>query len=343
MSVSASQITPLGTNPSDQITIVMVAHGRADVVRQTLTSLANCKQPAAFAGMILVENGPPCGMAEAIAPFQDQLRITHETVSSPKKTVALNHALKLIGTGWALFIDDDVRVSSDWISLYAHAIAREPKGYYFGGPTACDYEQPPPAWLRLYLPDSARGLQFPEGTHDVRYPSCFLGFNWAADIEALLQAGGFPEQFGPGTPYGGGDESFMQLRLAELGQRGILIPEALVWHQISSDRCTPQWCIKRMYAGGQTAGLEAAWHDFRHPRRLAALRSHARHFKNRVASWPLGDLIRLNEHGRFWIRRLWSSMRGFCHGYRDALQGRPHPEPFLSQPHHHREHDSTHV
>jgi glycosyltransferase involved in cell wall biosynthesis len=302
----------------DPITLIMVAHGRAEVLRKTLAGLAACTQPTAFRGTIVAENGPPCGMEAVIAEFSQTLRIEHLRVTDRRKSVALNEALHAAESGWALFIDDDVRVSPDWIQVYADAIAESPDGHYFGGPTACDYEQAPPEWLRKYLPDSARGLQFPSGTREVRYPNCFLGFNWAARVESLLQAGGFPEQFGPGTPYGGGDESFMQRSLAELGQTGILIPQALVWHQIPADRCSPEWCLKRMYCGGQTVGLEAAWLDRQHPRPLASLRSYLRHWKNRLTGAPLLDLLRLGAHGRFWFARTRLWMQGFRAGYREA-------------------------
>lgn len=304
-------------NPSEEngITIVMVAHGRSDVVRQTLAGLAQCNQPANYRPLILVENGPECGMDAVVAEFRDRLSIVHERIGSPRKSVALNHALKIIERGWALFIDDDVRVNPDWIQAYAEVIAQAPEGHYFGGPTDVDYEQRPPEWLIPYLPASARGLVFPEGTTEVTYPACFLGFNWAARIESLLQAGGFPEQFGPGTPYGGGDESFMQRGLAALGETGILIPQAIVWHQIPADRCTPEWCLKRFFAGGQTTGIEAASIDQQQPRKFAAQRSYFRHFRNRLTSIPLLDVLLLTPRGRFWVQRTRSWLQGFRIGY----------------------------
>lgn len=309
----------------DPITLIIVAHGRAEVLRKTLAGLAACTLPAAFRGTIVAENGPPCGMEAVITEFSQALRIEHLRVTDRRKSVALNDALRHVGTGWALFIDDDVRVSPDWIQLYAQAIDEHPQGHYFGGPTACDYEQTPPEWLRAYLPDSARGLQFPSGTREVRYPDCFLGFNWAARIESLLLAGGFPEQFGPGTIYGAGDESFMQHGLVDLGETGILIPQALVWHQIPADRCSPEWCLKRMYCGGQTVGIEAAWGDQVSPRPLAAMRSYLRHLKNRCSGAPLLNLLRLGAEGRFWFARTLTWMHGFRAGYREAVRQASQP------------------
>ena len=318
---------PREMSTSNSITSVMVAHGRSAVVAQTLRGLADCEQPASYERMILVENGPPCGMAEAIAPFRERLRITHETASSPKKTVALNHALQWIGTGWALFIDDDVRVSPDWIRCYAEAISHERQGHYFGGPTSVDYEQRPPEWLIPYLPESAKGLAFPPSQTEIRYPLCFLGFNWAARVEALLQAGGFSEDFGPGTPLGGGDESFMQRQLSLAGQRGRVIPEALVWHQIPPDRCSAEWCLKRFFAGGQTVGIEAAWGERKRPRRLGSLRCYLRHLRNRVLSMPVGDVLRMSAPGRFWVQRTLHWMQGFSAGYRQAMNDGPASSP----------------
>lgn len=302
----------------DPITLIIVAHGRADVLRKTLAGLASCDQPATFRGTIVAENGPPCGMDDVVAEFSNSLRIEHLQVNDPRKSVALNTALRAAVPGWALFIDDDVRVSRSWMELYAAAFATSPQGHYFGGPTSVDYEQPPPEWLQQLLPSSARGLQFSEGTREIRYPSCFLGFNWAARTESLLKIGGFPEHVGPGTPYGGGDETFMQRRLAELGETGILIPEALVWHQIPANRCTPEWTLKRSYTSGQTKGIEAAWHDQEHPVRFARLRSHLRFFKHRMQYVPFLDLLRLRAAGIHGLKQALQWMSGFVSGYRVA-------------------------
>ncbi len=299
----------------------MVAHGRADVVRQTLEGLAHCEQPDSFQGLILVENGPPCGMSDVVAEFQTQLRIEHITIDSPQKTLALNHALRRIGTGWALFIDDDVRVKPDWIAVYADAIAREPQGYYFGGPTSVDYEQRPPDWLIPFFPLSARGLEFSDNQLVIKHPTCFLGFNWAARVSTLLELGGFPSQFGPGTPLGGGDESLMQMQLSQMGQIGRIIPEALVWHQIPVDRCTPEWTLKRFYGGGQATGILAATFEQRSPRWFGSLRCRLRHYRGRVSSAPLRHLIRLDCRGKFWIRQTLAWVRGFSTGYHKAMRG----------------------
>ena len=307
------------------VTIVIVAHGRPEVLRQTLAGLASCDQPESFRGTIVVENGPACGIDAVIAEFQDRLRIVHETVVSPKKTVALNHALHQLSTGWALFIDDDVRVSPDWITVYANAFADEPERYYFGGPTSVDYEQRPPKWLLPYLPESARGLEFPSSVTQIIYPRCFLGFNWAARVEDLVQAGRFSEDFGPGTLFGGGDESFMQMQLCRIGLRGRVLPAALVWHQIPTNRCSPAWSLKRSYGGGLTSGIEAAWYEQTKQRWCGSFRCHWRHLSKRLRSMPVLEVLRLSACGRFWARRTVQWALGFNTGFRLAETTRLNP------------------
>ncbi len=301
------------------ITIVIVAHGRADILRSTLMGLAACQKPVSFRGTILAENGPPCGIESVVAEFQEELCIEHLRISDPRKTVALNAAVEKAETGWAIFIDDDVRVPADWIMHYARAFEQAPAGYYFGGPTRCDYEEIPPDWLLHYLPDSARGLKFPAGTTEICFPSFFLGFNWAASVESIKLAHGYPIDFGPGTSYGVADESLMQQSLCMQGMRGRLIPEAIVWHQIPKDRCSPDWCLKRVFQGARFAGMVAAHHDRKQKRRLAWARSYARHFRYRLRSIPRLEVFRLNAHGRFWISRMWTSVRGFHVGYNQPL------------------------
>jgi len=181
-----------------------------------------------------------------------------------------------------------------------------------------DYEQRPPEWLIPFLPASARGLVFPEGTTEITYPTCFLGFNWAARIESLIHAGGFPEQFGPGTSFGVGDETLMQFLLKQAGQLGRVLPRAKVWHQVPKNRCAAEWALKRIHASGRVAGIEASWYERKIPRWLGDLRCHIRHARNQLKRVRLSDLLRLNAVGRFSFRCYWAWIVGFHTGYRES-------------------------
>ncbi|MEA3377273.1 MAG: hypothetical protein U9R72_13870 [Chloroflexota bacterium] len=113
------------------------------------------------------------------------------------------------------------------------------------------------AWLREYLPPSAKGLRYKE--EDVRGDRfCyFLGVNWAAFVADLQATGGFNPDFGPGSPTASrGQETEMQKRLWESGVKQVYVPEAKVWHYVPQDRCSPRWALGRGFQHGVERGLK---------------------------------------------------------------------------------------
>ena len=159
-----------------------------------------------------------------------------------------------IDEGLVVFLDDDVRVVPDLLEVYAAAARRAGPGQFFGGPVAPDYEEAPPDWLIEFLPLSARGWRPDDPSQAITRPF-FLGFNWAAFAGDLRRVGGFSERFGPGSDAGVGDETDMQRRLVTAGLKAVYVPQALVYHWVPRDRCSPEWALERAYRNGIRSGL----------------------------------------------------------------------------------------
>jgi glycosyltransferase involved in cell wall biosynthesis len=236
--------------------IVIATSGRTDLLMRTLESVAQCRKPSAFRGLILVENGTPqktqLDFPSALAPRH----VEHLHIPAPGKSNALNVALDQIGSGLVVFFDDDVRVHTDALLLYAEAAQREGRDVFFGGPQDVDYESPPAPWLKPYLPSSARGwgLEGMEQEND----QWFIGTNWAAYAASIRQAGGFNERIGPGSPTNSvGQETDMQERLYAKGLRQVFVPGAKVWHYVPKARCAPSWMLHRGYRMGIRIGLKS--------------------------------------------------------------------------------------
>ncbi len=49
-----------------ELTVVIVAHGRPDLLERTLTSLAACDLPACYRRCLVIENGRRCGVEEVV-------------------------------------------------------------------------------------------------------------------------------------------------------------------------------------------------------------------------------------------------------------------------------------
>jgi glycosyltransferase involved in cell wall biosynthesis len=245
--------------PARAVVVVIPTRNRPALLERTLVSLADADRPARYRGTYVVENGPAVpAVARVVEGWRDRLAITFRTLADGNKSAALNAVLADLNDELVVFLDDDVRVAPGLLTAYAREDEKAAGRTFFGGPTDVDYEVPPPAWLRAYLPPSAVGWRWTGHPHAVDRPE-FLGFNWAARARDLQAAGGFNAAFGPGARTGAtGQERNMQERLLQKGWIGRYVEEAVVWHYVPRDRCSRRWTLRRAYRNGVGLGLSEA-------------------------------------------------------------------------------------
>ncbi|MEM6561429.1 MAG: glycosyltransferase family 2 protein [Planctomycetota bacterium] len=227
---------------------------RPALLERTLRSILDADRPDALMSVDVLSNGT-AESADAKRLCESlgyPVRFFHHDVAG--KNVALNAHLAEIADEFLVFADDDVRYEPNVLTVYAEAA--EP-GCFFGGPTACDYEQVPPAWLESYLPVSARGWS--ADSEELTSP-CFLGFNWAAWADDLRRVGGFDETVGPGrdTVSNVGDEMIAQQALLDAGFKAKYLADALVHHHVPADRCSPTWAVRRAFDNGVSRAKRGA-------------------------------------------------------------------------------------
>jgi GT2 family glycosyltransferase len=235
-----------------QVFVVLATRNREDLLARTLTSLAQCRLPAGYAGTFVVENGQRGRTEQVVRDAAPSLAARYLFQPAANKSRALNTALDRICDGLVVFLDDDVRVGPDLLELYGAAARRAGPGHFFGGPVSPDYEETPPEWLTAFLPPSARRWHPDEAALATK--PFFLGFNWAASADDLRRVGGFDERLGPGSDIGIGDESDVQRRLAAAGVTAACVPQALVHHWVPRARCSPEWALERAYRSGVRSG-----------------------------------------------------------------------------------------
>lgn len=295
------------------LVITLATSGRAELLKRTLDSLAQCALPVNFKETVIVENGPPGEAKRIVESGPRALNLRYMYIAQANKSAALNAVIETLADCFVFFTDDDVRFDPRVLQAYVQAAATHGPGHFFGGPVEVDYESAPPGWLRKYLPKSATGW---EGSPE-NFPAAFgefLGFNWAAYCSDIRAAGGFNPQRGPGAASGStGQESDMQRRLLARGLSSVYVPEARVWHYVPQDRCSPRWAIDRAFRHGVEEGTKFA----EQPPLLPGL-----------PPWPivrhyLAGVVRssvwvLSRHAdvRFKARHRLSDDRGLLRGYR---------------------------
>ncbi len=243
------------------VDVVIPTCGRPDILERTLRSLAAAEWPACMGNVFVVENAREVGAKQVCDTYSDRLPIRYIFEPRVGSSFARNAGVDASRADIIIFLDDDVRVSDQIFVAYANAFSAGLDVFY-GGPVAPDYEQAPPVWLEAHLPPSAKGFDRGVLAHEVQV-GCFLGANHAVPRRLLAEAESFDDVCAVELGGALGEETRLQQRLLAKGHKGIYVPQALVWHHVPADRCTPEWALERSYRTGLTEGIV----NVRKPRR----------------------------------------------------------------------------
>jgi glycosyltransferase involved in cell wall biosynthesis len=237
---------------SAQWIVVIATCGRQTLLGRTLEHLVKSGVSEAGAVLVIVENGGSTAARPLAADYRLHCKIDYISLKKTGKTYALNAVLNEYPSAFIWFVDDDIRVTEEAVRAYREAFLAAAIGHeFYGGPLGIDYERPPEPWLIDYLPRSATGWQKRAGEQAAS--TFFLGANWAAWAPDLLKCGGFDETLGPGQT-GVGDEEDVQRRLITAGLNPVYLENAMVYHWVPHDRCSPQWVLRRAFNMGRLEG-----------------------------------------------------------------------------------------
>lgn len=235
--------------------ILIPTVGRPELLGRTLSSLIEAGLGNYPVEIVVIENGGTQRVRTLCESLAARCRIRYQAIPQAGQSVAYNAFIDRHPGVFVWFLDDDVRVTPEAIRAYHAATQRGQVGReYYGGPLGIDYETPPPDWLRAYLPRSARGWTFDPAQPGHELP-IFLGANWAAWTNDLTAVGSFDPRFGPGQ-IGVGGETLLQKALMQHGLSPVYLPQALVYHWVPRNRCSPRWALRRAYRIGFADGYE---------------------------------------------------------------------------------------
>jgi len=240
--------------------VLIATNGRCNLLERTLTSMSLCRRTNTLMEVIIIENGAKTETEKLVKSYQSSLPIRYEYVPQANKSNALNHALTKLSNCLVFFTDDDVRFHPNTLIAYEEASNGKDHGTFFGGPVGVDYESEPPEWLTPYLPYSVKGWQLDEHMNFLlpTEQARFLGCNWAAFADDIKKVGYFNIKLGRSYKSRGfGEETDLQNHLVRAGINRRYLSNAMVWHYVPKNNCSPIWALNRAYKHGLSAGLMA--------------------------------------------------------------------------------------
>jgi GT2 family glycosyltransferase len=311
--------------------VVIAACGQPVLLRRTLRSLAECDKPASYQGVMVVENGPRCGLDTIVAEFGPEHCFEYLYSEPANKSVALNHALQQVPNAFVVFTDDDVCVPAGTLIAYADAAAKGSGGEFYGGPIIADYEvDPPPRWLLRYLPRSAAGwkLDVAQKT-EIQQPE-FIGPNLAAFAGDIRRVGGFDVRLGPGRHMiSPGEDTEIQERLLAAGVRGFYLPDAAMQHCVRRGAASADFAVERAVRNGIYWGISQGRKRGFFPRHWAKFHAQWLNDRWRIARWRRQDDEEAMLRARFTAARWRGRWQGIRVGWNwdrdcDLSQGTMH-------------------
>ncbi|MGH7864092.1 MAG: glycosyltransferase family 2 protein [Candidatus Binataceae bacterium] len=243
------------------LTVAIPTHNRADLLRETLASIAAQRiPPEVSADCVVIDNASSDDTRAAVesaarsAPFPVRHVLEHRVGSS----YARNRAVNETASGYIFFIDDDAVAAPDWAAELLAEIEHRNLDAACGA-VLPNWTAPPPAWLgpslysKLAVHDE-RMLAAPFASVEdlANYYSANVGFRRAA----FERFGRFREDLGVvgGRPFSGEDTELFARIIARGGRLGFA-PRAIVRHTIGAERMTRAYLVRKSFAFGMGSAV----------------------------------------------------------------------------------------
>jgi hypothetical protein len=293
------------------ISVVICSWNRRRLLQNALESLCRAHPPKHMTWQLVVVLNDCTDDSQAVVEqFKDRLPIVCTSEPRPGLSYARNRAIESLSGDLVIWIDDDVRVSLDWLRGYEQALLHWPDASIFGGPILPEFEGKPPIWLAdnwelCGSAFAARRAPKEEGPISIDYLP--YGANFAVRTSVQRQFP-FDVRLGrrPGAPWSGEEEVEVLRAILASGGTGRWVRSALVHHVMPPERQTMAYLRAYYEADGRLSGLRSRRHEARF-----------------LAATCLGDLcIAVNLEARFRALRAFAQPARWITGLRNAAFAR---------------------
>jgi glycosyltransferase involved in cell wall biosynthesis len=225
-----------------KLTIVLSTYNRCEQVVGAIQSILNQDaDPSAF-DLIVVDNNSTDRTREIVMELAESARdVTLRYMFEPMQGVsyARNRAIRGSATPLVAFTDDDVRISSTWVSKIMRTFEEHPDVDFVGGKVLPEWDGTPPPWLvpRHWAPLALVDYGDAPTTVDARNPICLVTANLAVRRRVFDRVGVFsPAVQRVKNGIGSLEDQEILLRAFAAGFRGLYDPTICVTAPVPIDR-----------------------------------------------------------------------------------------------------------
>ena len=296
-----------------RVSIIICTRDRADSLRKTLASIAQCQLPAELGAELLVVDNGSHDHTREVVKNAESLQISVRYVSEPTagQCRARNRGLQEARGDIILFTDDDVLPPADWIVQMCGPIIRGEADAVAGGiEIAPDLERP---WFGQ---GKFRSWLASTDQLDPNVGVRMVGANMAFSRRVFEKVDHFDVALGPGA-LGFEDDSLFSRQLLQAGYRLVPRLDVRVEHHFDSSRLARPSMLQMARRAGLSQGYVA--HHWEHQKPswpvLRALKVRLRFLAWRLfhlRTWWLNSEVTWTE----WDTLKWIA---FWKGYREVM------------------------
>jgi len=316
------------------VSILICTRNRASHLRGTLRSVDQVSIPNSLRpAIVVVDNGSTDGTPELLrdSPIDS---MPFRWVMEPKPGVsnARNTALREAQGDILLWLDDDVRVPTDWLRCMTRPILEDEAEAITG-----KVDLPTPLKRSWMQPFHRTALASTESI-DPENPKNIISANMAFSRAVLADVRGFDPELGPGTEVGALEDTLFSWQLREAGHRIEMVTDTTVEHYFDEQRLTRDAFIQAATVRGQSlAYIQYHW--------LHRTQEHWTHQRNSHQVWRAPPIVLVKraldrelarwthwarpENGPIRKQEFWTLMN--MHSLRQYLRERERPRNYAER------------
>lgn len=244
-------------------TVIIPTFNRKNQLINTLKSLTEISFNKADFEIIVIDNGSNDGTKELIEKFHIQysdLNLYYYYDDTPGLLTGRHLGARKSNSDLLVFIDDDVKVSTNWLSSIVDSFENNNDLQLLGGKCLPDFQSQPPFWVEYFwqeIPGLGKMLpnlslcDFGEEFKIIN-PSYIWGLNFSIRKSTLWKLGGFNPDNMPAffQEFQGDGETGLALKFSKLGLLSMYNPNVLLFHCIPDSRLTIEYFERRAFYQG---------------------------------------------------------------------------------------------
>lgn len=252
------------------IDLIIPTYNRANLLKRCLGSVFLAGRPEGMnITVVVVDNNSDDNTKQVVQHFADldELPVKYLFVKRAGKSAALNDAIGRTPGDLVGLIDDDEQIDSSWFTVVSREFTAAPRLDYIGGPYRPKWEHAAPDWLPTTYPGVIGIVRRPlRVAFSPDFDGMLMGGDAVIRRSVLQKVLPYPEKLGKiGTKIRSGEDEVIYHRLLGIHARGMVVPDLIIYHWISTDRLTKKYHRKWVVGRGISMGFQIREDGFEEP------------------------------------------------------------------------------